>query len=126
MHSRRMSINVKSLDEAKYKALLWSLESLSFHHLNRVIIALDDDKLTKVILRPKVWPNFKAQYVELEKRLRRVEWWRVVKEDRSTNRVAFLIAQSAAKGGYLQFYVAAGGPLWLRELFENEEASPST
>ncbi|KAF3538239.1 hypothetical protein F2Q69_00020443 [Brassica cretica] len=63
MHSRRVFNNVKSLDEAKYKALLWSLESLSFHHLNKVIIALDDDKLTKVILRPKAWPNFKGQYV---------------------------------------------------------------
>ena len=60
MHSGRVFINVKSLDEAKYKAQLWSLESLSFHHLNRVIIALDDDTLTKVILRPKVWPNLKG------------------------------------------------------------------
>ncbi|KAF3533132.1 hypothetical protein DY000_02037363 [Brassica cretica] len=53
MHSRRVFINVKSLDEAKYKALLWSLESLSFHHLNIVIIASDDDTLTKVILKPE-------------------------------------------------------------------------
>ena len=125
IHSRRVFINVRSLDEAKYKALLWSLESLCFHHLNRIIIALDDDTLTKVILRPKAWPNFKAQYIKMEKRLRKLEWWRLVKEERSTNRGAFLIAQSAAKGGYLQSYVAAGGPLWLRDLFENEEASPS-
>ena len=111
MHSRRVFINVKSLEEAKYKALLWSLESLSLHHLNRVIIASDDDTLTKVILRPKAWPNFKGQYVELEKRLRKVEWWRLVKEDRSTNRRAFFIAQSAVKGSYPQSYVAASGPL---------------
>lgn len=55
------------------------------------------------------------------KRLEKFEWWRIVKEDKSTNRGSFSIAQSVLKGGYLQFYVAFGAPFWLKQLFENEE-----
>ncbi|KAJ4915693.1 RNase H domain-containing protein [Raphanus sativus] len=122
---RRTGKQKKSLEDAKLQATVWSLESLAEHHLNRVIIAFEDDTLVKVMLRPQAWPNFKWEHCELEKRLRRLEWWRLVKEDKSNNRGAFLIAQSAAKGGYLQSYVATGGPFWLRHLFESEEASPS-
>lgn len=99
MHSRRAFSNVQSLDEAKYQSLLWTLECLSFHHLNRVIIAMDDTTLTKVILIRRAWPNFRCQYVEMKRRLRKLEWWRLVKEDSSTNRAAFFIAQSAARAG---------------------------
>lgn len=125
IHSRRVFYGVCSRDEANLQGLLWALESLRDHHINRVIIAMEDGTLLKVILRPKAWPNFRSQYCELEKKLRSLEWWRIEKEDRSTNRGAFLIAQSAAKGGYLQSYVASGGPQWLRFLFENEEVPPS-
>ena len=55
------------------------------------------------------------------KRLEKIEWWRILREDRSTNRGSFIIAQSVLKGGYKQSYVAMGAPFWLRELFENEE-----
>ena len=121
LHSRQVFCNIDSLDEAKFQGLLWTLDSLCSHRLNRVMIAIDDDTLTKVILRPKAWPSFRAQYMEIERRLRRMEWWRMVKEERSTNRGAFLIAQSAARGGFIQSYVAIGGPFWLSQLFENEE-----
>lgn len=47
------------------------------------------------------------------------------KEDRTTNRGSFIIAQSVLKGGYLQSYVANGAHFWLRELFENEERASS-
>ncbi|KAJ0233850.1 hypothetical protein HA466_0278700 [Hirschfeldia incana] len=92
------------------------------HHVNRVIIAT----LTKVVLRPRAWPNFKPQYVEMMAKLEKIEWWRLIKEERSANREAFLIAQSAAKGGYGQSYVACGGPFWLRHVFENDEVYPSS
>lgn len=59
------------------------------------------------------------------KRLEKIEWWRLEKEDRTTNRGSFIIAQSVFKGGYLQSYVATGAPFWLRELFENEERASS-
>lgn len=55
------------------------------------------------------------------KRLEKLEWWRVLKEEKSANRGSFSIAQSVLKGGYLQSYVACGAPFWPKELFENEE-----
>ncbi|CDY13031.1 BnaC07g03300D [Brassica napus] len=120
-HSRRAFFNTRSLEEAKFQALIWSLESFHFHHLNRIIIAIDDLTLSNVVLRPRAWPNFKYQHAEIMKRLEKIEWWRILREDRSTNRGSFIIAQSVLKGGYKQSYVAMGAPFWLRELFENEE-----
>lgn len=120
-HSRRAFFNIRSLEEAKFQALIWSLESFHFHHLNRIIIAIDDSTLSNVVLRPRAWPNFKYQHAEIMKRLEKIEWWRILREDRSTNRGSFIIAQSVLKGGYKQSYVAMGAPFWLRELFENEE-----
>ncbi|XP_048605541.1 uncharacterized protein LOC106393034 [Brassica napus] len=93
IHSRRAFSNTDSLHEAKFKGLL-----------------------------PQAWPNFRKQYVQIVERLKKLEWWRVMKEDRSTNTGAFLIAQSVIKGGYYQSYVAEGPPFWLRDLFESEEA----
>jgi len=122
IHSRRAFSNTDYLHEAKFKGLLWALESCHAHHLKRVIIAFDDTTLINVILRPQAWPNFRKQYVQIVERLKKLEWWRVMKEDRSTNTCAFLIAQSVIKGGYYQSYVAEGPPFWLRDLFESEEA----
>ncbi|KAF8110670.1 hypothetical protein N665_0080s0005 [Sinapis alba] len=125
MHSRRAFSNINDLHEAKYQALLWTLDSMIAHRLNHIIIALDDNTLTGMIIRPREWPNFKCYYVEVMKRLAHIEWWRIMKEDKLTTREAFLIAQSVTKGEYLQSYVASGAPFWLQELFENEERLPS-
>ncbi|KAF8105022.1 hypothetical protein N665_0164s0037 [Sinapis alba] len=110
MHSRRAFSNIIDLHEVKYQALLWTLDSMISHRLNHIIIALDDNTLTGMIMRPREWPNFKCYYVE---------------EDKLTNRGAFLIAQSVTKGEYLQSYVASAAPFWLQEFFENEERLPS-
>ena len=125
LHSRRAFSNICSLEEAKYQALLWSVESFHFHHLNKIIIALDDSTFPSVVLRPKAWPSFRCQYIEIMKRLEKFEWWRLQKEERSSNRGAFLIAQSVIKGGYAQSYVAAGAPFWLLHLFQYEECLSS-
>ncbi|XP_048596342.1 uncharacterized protein LOC125578099 [Brassica napus] len=125
LHSRRAFSNICSLDEAKYQALLWSVESFHFHHLNKIIIALDDSTFPSVVLRPKAWPSFRCQYIEIMKRLEKFEWWRLQKEERSSNRGAFFIAQSVIKGGYAQSYVAAGAPFWLLHLFQYEECLSS-
>lgn len=121
LHSRRAFFTVRSLEEAKYQALIWALESFHSHHLNRIIIAIDDSTLPGIVLRPRAWPNFKYQHIEIMRRLGKIEWWRIEKEDRTTNRGSFFIAQSVLKCGYLQSYVASGGPFWFRELFQNEE-----
>ena len=49
---RRVFSNIQSKEEASYQGLLWAIKSMHYHHLNRVIIASDDDLFTKVILRP--------------------------------------------------------------------------
>ncbi|CAG7864614.1 unnamed protein product [Brassica rapa] len=58
---------------------------------------------------------------EILRYLAKIEWWRMVKEDRKTNRGAFLIAQSVTTSNRLQSYVAYGGPSWLSELFDGEK-----
>lgn len=125
LHSRRAFSSIRSLEEAKYQAFIWALESFHSHHLNRIIIAIDDASIPGIVLRPKAWPNFKYQYGEIMRRLKEIEWWRLEKEDKTTNRGSFIIAQSVLQGGYLQSYVALGVPAWLRELFDNEERSSS-
>lgn len=97
IHSRRAFSTITSKDEANFHALSWAIQSMSDHKLNRVILALDDDTFTKVILRPKAWPNFRCQHLQLMEKLSNLEWWRVVKEDRLSNRGAFLIAQSVIR-----------------------------
>ncbi|KAG2310496.1 hypothetical protein Bca52824_022053 [Brassica carinata] len=125
LHSRRAFSNISTREEAKFQAMIWAIESFHSHHLNRIIIAIDDATLPSIILRPRAWPSFKYQYGEIMRRLEKIEWWRLEKEDRTTNRGSFIIAQSVFKGGYLQSYVATGAPFWLRELFENEERASS-
>ena len=98
MHSRRAFSDTNSLQDAKYNGLLWDLDSCHAHHLNRVILAIDDATLPNVILIPKAWPNFRCQYAEIMTRLKKLERWRVMKEDKSTNTWAFLIAKASSKG----------------------------
>ncbi|KAL0679594.1 hypothetical protein Bca4012_007575 [Brassica carinata] len=105
MHSQRAFSDTNSLQDSNYNGLLLALNSCHAHHLNRVILAIDDATLPNVILRTKAWPNFRCQYAEIMTRLKKSEWWKVMKEDRSTNTWAFLIAQSVIKGGYYQSYL---------------------
>lgn len=121
MHSRRAFSQIKTLHEAKLESLLWSIESMSAHHLKRVIFATEDTDLTGMILRPKAWPNFKRESSRILRNLRTIDWWRLMKEERANNRGVFLIARNVTKGGLVRSYVATGSPSWLRETFENEE-----
>ncbi|KAF2604753.1 hypothetical protein F2Q70_00028850 [Brassica cretica] len=69
--------------------------------------------------------NFKGEIGLIINKLVRVERWRLVKENWANNRGAFLITQSVTKGGHLSSYVAAEGPNWLHDCFENEEVLSS-
>lgn len=124
MHSRRAFSDTNSLQDANYNGLVWALDRCHAHHLNRVILAIDDATLPNVILRTKAWPNFRCQYAEIMTRLKKLEWWRMMKEDRSTNTWVLLIAQSVIKGGYYQSYVAKGAPLWLRDFLKVRKSFP--
>ncbi|KAG2282150.1 hypothetical protein Bca52824_053370 [Brassica carinata] len=125
LHRRRAFSNIASTEQANLCGILWAVESMLDHHLDRVLFAIDDDTYTKVILRPKAWPSFKVQRLEILERFRNLEWWRIMKEDTLANREAFLIAQSVFKYNLVQSYVAVGAPRWLARFFENEEMDPS-
>lgn len=125
LHSRRAFSNIDSMEQANFCGILWAVESMHDHHLDRVLFAIDDDTYTKVFLRPKAWPNFKVQRLELLERFRNLEWWRIMKENTLANRGAFFIAQSVFKNNLVQSYVAVGAPRWLARFFESEEMDPS-
>lgn len=55
-----------------------------------------------------------------------MEWWRVQKEERVTNRGADLIARNVTKDMRIRSYVAFGSPLWIFYIFDSEMIPPST
>lgn len=125
IHSRRSFPNLNSREEARTKCILWSIDSICSHNLNRVIFALDDSKMVKMVERPKAWPSYRHLYSEIMLRLNLLNDWRLICEDPAANRGAFLIARSASLEAFGQSYVANGAPGWLSDLFENEKGSTS-
>ena len=125
MHSRRAFFNTGSKWEATFKALMWTVDSMASHKVNRVIIAMEDKSSMGMIVRPKAWPNFRFEALKVLKILSKIEWWRIGGEERCTNRGTFLIAQSVTKGRRYHSYVAQGSPNWLHALFESEEIRSS-
>ncbi|KAG2245087.1 hypothetical protein Bca52824_093071 [Brassica carinata] len=121
MHSRRVFTGLNNLKELKLQVIMWAIESMASHKLNRVIFAFDDDMIVEAIMRPKAWPSFKAIGADIMFSLRKIEWWRLVKEAQNRNRGAFLIAISVTRNRRTQSYVAAGSSFWLQDLFDNEK-----
>lgn len=95
LHSRRSFVGIKTLEEAKEKALEWTLECMIVHRIDKVIIASEDAVLLKVIERPKAWPSFTSIYQKMKIFLDKLTCWKSKIESRSANRCAFLIAESA-------------------------------
>lgn len=60
IYSRRVFSNIRSNDEVKFYGFRWAIESMHDYRFNRVIFVLDDDIFTMVILRFKVWLNFRC------------------------------------------------------------------
>ena len=60
MHSRRACTGLNNLKELKMHVLLWAIDSMVSHKLNKVIFAIDDDMIVGAITSPKAWPSFKA------------------------------------------------------------------
>lgn len=121
MHSRRAFTGLNNLNELKFQVLMWAIESMVSHRLNRVIFAIDDDVIVGAVSRPKAWPSFKGMSAVILFELRKIERWSFLKEVKFRNRGAFLIAQSVTRDLRLQSYVAAGYPFWLQDVFENEK-----
>ncbi|KAG7584969.1 Ribonuclease H domain [Arabidopsis thaliana x Arabidopsis arenosa] len=125
LHSRRAFANLASRDDANTQCFLWCIESMKSHNLNKVVFAMDFPKIVKIVERPKAWPSFSHMFSEIMVRMNFLQDWRLTYEDPSSNRDAFLIAQSASLEVFGQSYVATGGPEWLYELFENEKRAAS-
>ncbi|KAF8100389.1 hypothetical protein N665_0225s0007 [Sinapis alba] len=121
---RRAFVNCPNMHEARFQCLIWATESMVYHRLNKVLFAMEDTTLIGLITRPAAWPSFRYQSKELLCRLAKMEWWRIVLEDKIANIWAFLISQSVTKYRNIQSYVAYGAPEWLRQLFENEKSLP--
>lgn len=126
MHSRRSFVGVLTLEEAKEKALewtleCWTLECLITHRVDRIIIAGEDTVLLKVIERPKAWPSFTSISQKMRTFLDRFTSWKSSLETRSANRCAFLIADSAVMDRWYQSYVARGAPFWISSLLAYEK-----
>ncbi|KAG2331620.1 hypothetical protein Bca52824_002800 [Brassica carinata] len=121
LHSRRSFVGIATLEEAKEKALAWTLECMVAHKFDKLIIAGEDAVLLKVLERPKAWPSFTSTYQKLENFLCKFCCWKIKVESRSSNRCAFLIAESASRDRWYQSYVAKGAPLWILSLLRSEK-----
>lgn len=74
--------------------VVWAIESMISHKMQRVVFALESSFLVGVVNRPKAWPSFSFQASELSLLLSSVLDWKVVLENSRSNRGANLIAKS--------------------------------
>lgn len=125
LYSRRCFSSINSLDEVKITIMLWAIESMSSHHIDKVIFASDAIELVDALEKPQAWPFFSHQVSELMHRLNGFRKWLMIKEAKDANIGACLIAQSVTQDGRFCSYVASGHPSWLHGLFESESVHPS-
>jgi len=125
MHSRRAFSNISSFLEAQFLSIVWAVESMVSHHVNRVVFGVEAAVLVGVLNRPQAWPSFRFQSSEILLALNGIAVWKVVLESVSSNRGANLIAQSVTKECRLQSYVAVSFPAWLLGVFRDERVLTS-
>ncbi|CAD5329073.1 unnamed protein product [Arabidopsis thaliana] len=125
MHSRRAFSNISSFLEAQFLSIVWAVEGMVSHHVNRVVFGVEAAVLVGVLNRPHAWPSFRFQSSEILLALNGIAVWKVVLESVSSNRGANLIAQSVTKECRLQSYVAVSFPAWLLGVFRDERVLTS-
>ncbi|KAG7542876.1 Ribonuclease H domain [Arabidopsis thaliana x Arabidopsis arenosa] len=91
MHSRRTFTNINSLVEAHFLSIVWAVESMVSHRINRVIFGVESAVLKGVMNRPQAWPSFKYQASEIMEVLKVIADWRVCLESVASNRGANLL-----------------------------------
>ncbi|VVB00038.1 unnamed protein product [Arabis nemorensis] len=121
MHSRRSFSGIRNREDAHLKSLLWSMECMCAHRLDKVIFASDAICMVMVINDPSGWPNFWYHVSEMNRVLIMFDDWSMVFESRTANRGDFLIAQSVTLQNFWQSYIPQGYPSWLAELFFREK-----
>ncbi|KAG7583244.1 Endonuclease/exonuclease/phosphatase superfamily [Arabidopsis suecica] len=125
LHSRRAFAMVSDKQEAHFKGLLWAIESMRSHRVEKVIFGLQDVALVKAINRPAAWPSYRFMSMEVSLALIAVNRWKILLENSVSNRGAFLIAKSVTNDGRLHSYVAVNHPAWLEGVFADERVSSS-
>lgn len=121
LHSRRGFTEIASREDLNLKAILWTIESMHSHKINKVIFGSEVSELVQVMQRPKAWPSYSYHFYEMHRLMKKIKECRLIFEHPSANRGAFLIAQSATRESLTQSYVAGGHPFWLQELFDFEK-----
>ncbi|KAG7590171.1 hypothetical protein ISN44_As07g023610 [Arabidopsis suecica] len=120
-HSRRSFANILCKSDAVLRCVLWAMESMKSHRVDKIIFSFQDKTLVDAVNRPRAWPSFKAQSMALIMSLRYFVEWKVEVEVAAANRGANLIAQSVTEDSRCQSYVASGPPTWLSRVFSDEE-----
>lgn len=120
LHSRRAFASISSKEDALLRCLLWAMESMASHKVDKVIFAFQDKALVGAVMRPRAWPSFRAQSVALKSSLNQFMEWKVEVELAAANRGANLIARSVTRDLRSQSYVATGHPIWLARIFREE------
>ncbi|KAG7557990.1 Reverse transcriptase zinc-binding domain [Arabidopsis suecica] len=123
LHSRRAFARIVDKQQAQFKGVLWAIESMRSHRVEKVIFGLQDEVLVKAINRPAAWPSYRYMSMEVSLALNGVNRWKFFLENSVSNRGAFMIAKSVTNDGRLQSYVAASHPIWLEGVFAEERMS---
>lgn len=121
LHSRRAFRGVNSLLEAKHLGVVWTVESMVSHKINKVLFEVEAPELVGVITKPRDWPAYRGFGSEILKVLQRIGEWELQYVSREANKSAFLIARSVTMELRIHSYVAQGGPEWLRGFLDEEE-----
>ncbi|KAG2248428.1 hypothetical protein Bca52824_088056 [Brassica carinata] len=122
LHSGRAFSGIDSLVEAKHLALVWAIESMAFHKINKVFFEVEAPDLVGAITRPRAWPAFRGYGAEILEVLQRLGEWELQSISREENKCAFLMARSVTNEQRLQSYVAQGEPEWLRRVLDEDKA----
>ncbi|KAG5388724.1 hypothetical protein IGI04_030265 [Brassica rapa subsp. trilocularis] len=113
-----------------------AIESMTSHHLHQVFFETEAMDLVGVVLRPKAWPAFRYQRIELKKALEKINEWSLSGAAVRLNRCAAKVAESST--GFrrvqrpalaysvtmemrYQSYVARGVPGWLCDMLEDDK-----
>ncbi|CAN6848281.1 unnamed protein product [Brassica oleracea] len=109
-----------SLAEVRHLTLIWAIESMASHRVNKVIFETEDVELVGAVKRPRVWPSYRAYAMEIKPSLSNIPEWELEVVSRKSNMSTFLIARSVTMYMRLESYVARGEVAWLRGLFAEE------
>ncbi|KAG2270160.1 hypothetical protein Bca52824_064715 [Brassica carinata] len=106
LHRRRDFCGVDSLVEAKHLAIVWAIEIMASHKINKVVLEVEAPELVGLTMRPRAWPAFRGFGAEILGVIQRLGEWELQSISREANKCAFLIARSVTKEHRSQSYVA--------------------